>query len=82
MNNYSVLILALLVAGIAQAQITFSISGRLFPQVLVQYSLLVKKELVIESSATNQLKKISVRTLVGAVTKKGGSCQDGRVGVA
>ena len=70
MKNHITLILALLFAGMAQAQITFKIQGQRVSQVLEMYSKLMDKELVIEPNATNQWKTINLQTTTKSVTKK------------
>jgi hypothetical protein len=61
MKKHITVSLALLVAGITQAQTTkFETEGASISRVLAVYSKLSGKELVIESSATNQLKTITM----------------------
>lgn len=59
----------MLFAGSAHAQGSFNFQGARISMVLDVYSQLSGKQLVIESSATNQLKTITVKT-TAAVTKE------------
>ena len=74
MKKYITISLALLTAGIAQAQTSpktsFKTKGTPVPRMLQVYSTLSGKELVIEPSATNQLKTITMNiTATNALTK-------------
>lgn len=71
MKIHNKLILALCFAGIAQAQDhpgSFNFQETRVSEVLKIYSTLVGKELVIEPSATNQWKTITVQTTNGPVS--------------
>jgi hypothetical protein len=71
MKKHITVSLALLVAGITQAQTTkFETKGTPVSGVLRAYSTLSGKELVIEPSATNQLKTVTIHiNATNALTK-------------
>ena len=71
MKKHITVSLALLVAGITQAQTTKVVSkGTPVSVVLRAYSTLSGKELIVEPSATNQLKTIKMQiTYTNALTK-------------
>ena len=60
MKEHIVVILALLVAGATQAQTSIRTKASSVSRALAVYSLFAHKELVIEPSATNQLKTIKI----------------------
>ena len=71
MKKHVIVSLALLVAGVTQAQTTkFETKGAPVSKVLKIYSTLSGKDLVIEPSATNQLKTITMHiTATNALTE-------------
>jgi len=70
MKKHTTVILALFVAGLAQAQTSFHTEACPVSKVLAIYSELSGKELVVESGATNQLKTIKMDiTATNALTK-------------